>query len=106
MDPDIEQLNITVLKYGEFLPELMDRLERDLAGRAHSLWTGFAAFCDECIGVAAEKVIAVVLEPAVGRIEDLKSLAERLELEPDAETVEEVREGLQESWCVVEERGV
>ena len=48
----------------------------------------------------------MVLEPAVGRIEDLKSLAERLELEPDAETVEEVREGLQESWCVVEERGV
>ena len=106
LDQDREELNTTVQKYGEFLPELMDRLKRDLARRAYSLWTGFAAFCDGCVGVPAEKVIAVVLEPAVGRIEDLKSLAERLELEQDAETVEEVREGLQESWCVVEERGV
>jgi hypothetical protein len=102
----MQELDITVKKYGEFLPELMDKLERELATRAYSLWAGFATFCDECVGVAAEKVIAVVLEPAVGRIEDLKSLAERLELEPDAETIEEVREGLQESWCVVEERGV
>jgi hypothetical protein len=106
MDRDMQELDITVQKYGEFLPELMDKLERELATRAYSLWAGFATFCDECVGVAAEKVIAVVLEPAVGRIEDLKSLAERLELEPDAETIEEVREGLQESWCVVEERGV
>jgi hypothetical protein len=106
MDRDMQELDITVKKYGEFLPELMDKLERELATRAYSLWAGFATFCDECVGVAAEKVIAVVLEPAVGRIEDLKSLAERLELEPDAETIEEVREGLQESWCVVEERGV
>jgi hypothetical protein len=85
---------------------MLDRLERDLGVRAFSLWTGFAAFCDECVGVSAEKVIAVVLEPAVSRIEDLKSLAERLELKPGAETVEEVREGLRESWRVVEERGV
>jgi hypothetical protein len=43
------------------------------------------------VGVPAEKVIAVVLEPVVKRIEDLKSRAERLELEPDTETVEQMR---------------
>jgi len=58
------------------------------------------------MGVAAEKVAAVLLEPVVGRIEEMKARAERLGLEPDAETVEEIREGLAEMWCVVEERGV
>jgi hypothetical protein len=42
----------------------------------------------------------------VSRIEYLKSLAERLELEADVQTVKEIREGLAESWRVVEERGV
>ena len=40
------------------------------------------------------------------RIKDLKSRAERLDLEPKAETVEEIREDLAESWRVVEKRGV
>ncbi len=106
MERDIEELDITVQMYGEFLPELMDKLERELTTQAYNLWVGFAAFCDECVGVPAEKVIAVVIEPAVERIENLKSLAERLELEADAETVEQIREGLRESWRVVEERGV
>jgi hypothetical protein len=70
------------------------------------LWAGFAAFCEESVGVPAEKVIAVVLETVAGRIEALKDRAERLELEADAETVEEIREGLTESWRMVEKRGV
>ena len=58
------------------------------------------------MGVEAQKVAAVVLEPVAGRIEDLEVRAERLGLEADAETVEEIREGLAQSWRVVEERGV
>jgi hypothetical protein len=84
----------------------MNRLERTLASDALSLWAGFCAFCEECVGVGAEKIVAVVLEPVAGRIEDLEARAERLGLEPDAETVEKIREGLAESWRVVEERGV
>ncbi len=80
--------------------------ERELATNALSLWEGFAAFCEECVGVTAESVVAVVLEPVADRIEDLKDRAERLELEATAETIEEIREGLAESWRVVEERGV
>jgi hypothetical protein len=106
MERDMEELGETVEKYGEFLPELLEKLERDLATDALSLWEGFCSFCDECVGVPAEKVIAVVLEPVVDRIEDLKSLAERLELEPNAKTVEQIREGLAQSWRVVEQRGV
>jgi hypothetical protein len=106
MERDMAELGVEVETYGKLLPDLMDRLEHDLAGRAFSLWTGFATFCDECVGVSAEKVIAVVIEPAVGRIEGLKTLAERLELEADDESVEQIRDGLRESWRMVEERGV
>jgi hypothetical protein len=80
--------------------------ERELATNALSLWEGFAAFCEESVGVPAESVVAVVLEPVVDRIEDLKEHAERLKLKPNAETVEEIREGLAESWRIVEKRGV
>ena len=99
-------LEATVEKYGEFLPELLDTLERKVVTDALSLWEGFAAFCEESVGVPAESVVAVVLEPVADRIEDLKDRARRLELEPRAETVEEIREGLAESWRVVEKRGV
>jgi hypothetical protein len=103
---DLEELRAAVDKNGEFLPELLDRLERELATNALSLWEGFAAFCEESVGVPAEKVVAVVLEPVGGRIEDLKERAERLKLKPNAETVEEISEGLAESWRIVEKRGV
>ena len=106
MERDLEELGATADKYCEFLAELLDRLERELATNALSLWEGFAAFCEESVGVPAENVVAVVLEPVADRIEDLKDRAERLELEPEAETVEEIREGLAESWRAVEKRGV
>jgi hypothetical protein len=105
MERDLEELGATADKYGEFLAELLDRLERELATNALSLWEGFAAFCEECVGVPAENVVAVVLEPVADRIEDLKDRAERLELESEAATVEEIREGLADSWRVVERAG-
>jgi len=55
--------------------------------------------------VDAEKVAAVFLEPAMGRIAEMRARAEWLGVEADAEIVEEVRETLGESWRVVEERG-
>jgi hypothetical protein len=106
IDADADGFEAMIEQYGGLLPEMLDKLERTIAADAWSLWTGFCAFCDECVGVAAEKVIAVALEPAVERIESLKARAERLGLEADPETVEEIREGLAESWRVVEERGV
>jgi hypothetical protein len=106
MDEDLDRIEGRVREASGVVPEILDRLERDLAARAFSQMEGFSAFCEECVGVAAEKVIAVVLEPVVDRIENLKSLAKRLELEADTETVELIREGLRESWRVVEKRGV
>ncbi len=105
-EADMDGLEATVEEYLGFVPEVLDRLERTLASDALSLWAGFCAFCEECVGVGAEKIVAVVLEPVAGRIEDLEARTERLGLEADPETVQKVREGLRESWRVVEERGV
>ncbi len=87
------------------MPEMLDVLERREATEALNLWRGFGAFCGDVLGLDAGKVLAVVMEPAVGRIEALEATAERLELEPDAEKVEEAREGLTEAWDSVEGRG-
>lgn len=106
MEADEDGLEAIVEEYGGLLPEMLDRLERRLTADALSLWAGFSAFCDERVGVAAEKVVAVVLEPVADRIENLKARAQKLGLEANPATVEEIREGLAESWRVVEERGV
>ena len=105
-EADVDGLEEIIEQYGGLLPQMLDRLERRLTAEALSLWKGFCAFCEECVGVEAQKIVAVVLEPVAGRIEDLEVRAKRLGLEADAETVEEIREGLRESWRVVEERGV
>jgi hypothetical protein len=107
---DLEDLDWKLNKYGELLPEIMDRMERELAGDALTLWSGFAAFCAKSMGVAAEKILMATLQEgpgkeAVGRVEGLKDRAERLELEPDEESVEEVRGYLADAWHMVEERG-
>jgi hypothetical protein len=106
MDRDVEELETIVQKYGGFLPEILDRAERHIVAQAFSIWSGYAAFCEESAGVGAEKVAAMILEPAMGRLADMRARAERLGVEADAEIVEEMRQTLGETWHVVEERGV
>lgn len=102
---DEESIYSRVKVATSILPETLDKLERDQATHALTLWRGFEAFCEQSIGVEAATVLKVVLEPGVKRIQDLEDLAERLDLEPDAETVEEIREDLAEGWCLVERAG-
>lgn len=87
------------------MPEILNGLERREVTNALTLWRGFAAFCEDLLGLDALKVLTVVLEPGVSRIRDLEATAERLDLEPDAEQVEEIREGLAEAWRWAEGRG-
>ena len=84
------------------ISEILDGLEREQAEQALTLWRGFGAFCDDTLGLDALKVLRVVLEPTgAARVDELESLAERPGLEPNAETVERMREGLTEAWCTV-----
>ncbi len=93
-------------RFCALLPEVLDKLERTCASEALTLWTGYAAFCEESMGVPAEKIAAVVLEPAMEKIRGMKARAERPGIEANAETVEEIREGLGGAWRMVEARGV
>ena len=106
MERDADELEGVAEQYNKFFPEVLDELERRCVGEAFSIWTGYSAFCREYMGVAPEKVATVVLEPAMGRIKDAELRAERLGVEADAQTVEEMREKLAEAWRIVEERGV
>ena len=110
MDRDIEELGAKVEKHNELLPELMGRLDREIATEALAVWEAFAAFCKEDMGITAEKMLKIVVEPMAGclceRVEKLKALAESGEVEADPEIYEAVREGLAESWRVACERGV
>jgi hypothetical protein len=88
-----------------FIPEILNRIERELATNALTLWEGFAGFCEEHMGLEAEKVLKVVLEPGVERVKNLKALTDRLGLEPEMETAAEVREGLAEAWSIAAKAG-
>jgi hypothetical protein len=106
MDRDTDELEATVDRFGAFLPEVLDRLERTCLSQALTTWTGYAAFCAESRGVAAEKVGAVVLAPVMGRVENMKIRAALPDIEADPETGEEISEGLAERWRILEVRGI
>jgi hypothetical protein len=105
MERDSDDLEAVAEQYNKFFPEVLDELERRCVKEAFGIWTGYAAFCEEIAGVGAEELAAGVLEPVVGGIEDMRARAKRLGVEPDAELVEQMREGLAEAWRTVEERG-
>ncbi len=102
---DEGELQIVTDKSREFLTEILNKLERRAVGEALTAWTGYAAFCEERAGVDPEKLVGVIFPPVLEQIREMKGRAERLGAEPDAETVEEIREGLAETWRVYEERG-
>lgn len=98
MEREMDEIEERVARDGELLPELMDRMEPKLAAEALGLWTCFEDFCEERMGVGAEKVLKAIMEPAAERIEHLKDLAQRLEVEPDPEVAAGVREELDLAW--------
>jgi hypothetical protein len=105
MERDMEKIEAKVNKYGELLPELMDRLERELAMGALAVWEAFSGFCEQEMGFSAQKLFQATFEPALEDVEWFKELCERLELEADRAAVEEYREALVAHWQRITERG-
>ena len=105
MEREADELEAVAEQYNKFFPEVLGELERRCVRQALSIWTGYAAFCEDDMGVGAEELAAVVLAPVVDRIREMKAQAERLGVEVDDGLVEEVREGLAEAWRAVEARG-
>jgi hypothetical protein len=102
---DTEDTERMVDLNSNFIPDLMDRLEREVATEALSIWEGFSAFCNEDMNLSPEKVLKVVVEPGLKHVEEMKARTECLGLEPDEEISTAIREGLAESWSAIIERG-
>jgi hypothetical protein len=105
MERDMEEIEAKVQKNGELLPELMDRLERDLATGALAVWEAFSGFCEEEMGLSAKKLLQATLRPALEEVAWFRDLCERLELEADPTAVEEYREALGAYWQRIVKRG-
>ena len=106
MEREADELEAVAQHYNEFIPEVLDKLERRCVREALSIWGGYASFCQKSVGVRAEELAAVVLVPLVEQIEDMKGRAKRLGVEAEEGLVEQIREGLAEAWRTVEARGV
>jgi hypothetical protein len=75
----------------------LDGLEREMAGQGLTVWSAFSGFCAEEMGVEALNLLAA-FGPFRERAEALLELAERLDLEPDPEEIEEYRGILLAAW--------
>jgi hypothetical protein len=106
IERDEEELETLLEKYGGFLSEVLDEIERRAVLDALTVWTGYAEFCDGSMSVSAERAAAVILGPAMPHIEDMKLRADRLGTEPAREGVDEVREGLAGAWEARLKQGV
>ncbi len=100
-DPAIEgELDAltTRLEEVDIMPELLGRWERETTRQAWTLWEAFAGFAEASLEVAPEKLIKVLLEPALSGIEDLKERKERLGIESDEGLAAEYGAAFSGSW--------
>ncbi|MGH3146572.1 MAG: hypothetical protein ACRDTR_12300 [Rubrobacter sp.] len=84
----------------------LDEVERRIARGALAYWVAFAGFCSEVVGVEADQALDIVLgEAAVEGARTITDLAERLELEADAEEIAGLRADFERGWRLIEEQG-
>ena len=105
MEREADEVEAVAEQYNKFFPEVLGELERRCVKEAFSIWSGYAAFCEESVGVSAEELAAVVLAPLVEGIGEMRARAGRLGVEVDADLLGQVREGLAEAWRTVEAQG-
>jgi hypothetical protein len=104
MAGDLEKISHRVEESSGRISQLLDRLERELAGKYLAVWEAYTRFCEDEMGMGAEKVLKATFEPALQNVRFLEELADRLGLEPEPTTVEEYRVALAEGWRRVVDR--
>lgn len=105
LEVDEEGVKAPIGRAASILPDILEKIERELAAEALTLWEAFAGFCENEMGLDAEKVLGVVMGAGEERVEVITTLAERLGLKPDEDLVAELQKGLAESWSVVVGKG-
>ena len=79
----------------------LEEMERELVREALTAWLGFARFCQQEMGLEAEKLLEALTGPLAERVRDLEDLRARHEVEADAQGVEEYLAIMKEAWCRV-----
>jgi hypothetical protein len=67
----------------------LEEMERELVREALTAWLGFARFCEQEMGLEAEKLLEALARPFAERVRDLEELSTRHDVETDVEGVEE-----------------
>ena len=102
MDPapeeDVRKWATKVAEVEKPITGALDRVEREMARQALSVWKAFVGFCEEEMALDASKLLSALALPIAERARTLEELAARLEVEPDAENVEGYREIMGQAW--------
>lgn len=98
IDEDLGMIDARNSAVDTWLTDLLDRLERDLASGALTVWAAYVRFCEETVEVEADKLLRATFKPALEDVRWLEGIAERLGLEPESSAVEEYRAGMVEGW--------
>ena len=105
IEADIEKWSGKVGETDDRLSGALDNLEGELAAQGLAVWSAFAHFCEREMGLEADKVLAALAPPLAERVRGFGELAERLQVVPDTESVEEYRAIMEEAWGRVLEKG-
>ena len=63
----------------------LEEMERELVRETLTAWLGFARFCEQEMGLEAEKLLEALARPFAERVRDLEELSTRHEVETDVE---------------------
>ncbi|QYJ17327.1 hypothetical protein Rxycam_03173 [Rubrobacter xylanophilus DSM 9941] len=85
------------LEEADILPELLEKLEHELALEAAAIWQAFTLFCREELALEPEKLVKVWIEPALAAIEAHREALDKTQYLQQKE-VEEYRYALKEVW--------
>jgi hypothetical protein len=98
IEGDLEKISERCEEAFGFIVEALERLEREFTQEALTQWMAFRGFCEEELGLQATEVLGAIMPPAVECVRGLEERAERLQIEPDPEDVEEYRAITDEAW--------
>jgi hypothetical protein len=76
----------------------LEEMERELVREALTAWLGFARFCEQEMGLEAEKLLEALARPFAEEVRELEELSARHEVEAGAEGVEEYLAIMTEAW--------
>jgi hypothetical protein len=101
-DPSIEGDLQKISERGEdafsFIVDVLERLEREFTEEAFAQWSAYRGFCEEELELEAMKLLKAIMPQAAEYAQSLEERAARLEIEPDAKSVEEYRAIMDDTW--------